>query len=127
MTERFSNQAVTTLSAAIITPALTSCTVTDATAFPTSGNFRIKIDSELLLVTGVAGTTFTITRGIEGTTAATHANGASVIHLLTKGSLEARVANRFISDLYANKPAAGIKGRLFIPTDGIYMEYDECA
>ncbi len=125
MTERFANQAVTTLSAAIATAAATSCTVTDATAFPTTGNFRIKIDGELLLVTRVSGTTFTVTRGIEGTTPATHASGAGVIHLLTKGSLEARVANRFISDMYANKPAAGIKGRLFIPTDGLYLEYDD--
>ena len=125
MTERFSNQAVTTLSAAITTTTATSCTVTDASSFPTSGNFRIKIDGELLLVTAASGTTFTITRGIENTTAATHASGADVIHLLTKGSLEARVANRFISDLYANKPAAGVKGRLFMPTDGIYLEYDD--
>ena len=59
--------------------------------------------------------------------AATHASGANVIHLLTKGSLEARVANRFISDLYANKPAAGVKGRLFLPTDGLFIEYDNGA
>jgi hypothetical protein len=39
--------------------------------------------------------------------------------------MEARVANRFIADLYANKPAAGVKGRLFLPTDGIFMEYDD--
>ena len=44
MTERFSNQAVTTLSAAITTTTAASCTVTDATTFPTAGNFRIKID-----------------------------------------------------------------------------------
>ena len=92
-----------------------------------SGNFRIKIDGEILIVTGVAGNTFTITRGAEGTTAATHANGASVIHLLTKGGLEARVANRFISDIYDNKPAAGVKGRLFLPTDGLFLEYDDGA
>ena len=127
MTERFSNQAVTTLSAAITTTTATSCTVTDATTFPIAGNFRIKIDGEILLVTAVVGTTFTITRGVEGTTAATHASGASVIHLLTKGGLEARVANRFISDLYANKPAAGMKGRLFLPTDGLFLEYDDGA
>ena len=127
MTERFSNQAVTTLSAAITTATATSCTVTDATRFPTAGNFRTKIDGEILIVTGVAGSTLTITRGAEGTTAATHASGASVIHLLTKGSMEARVANRFISDLYANKPAAGVKGRLFLPTDGLFLEYDDGA
>ena len=50
-----------------------------------------------------------------------------MIHLLTKGGLEARVANRFISDLYANKPAAGVKGRLFLPTDGLFLEYDDGA
>jgi len=125
MTERFSNQAVTTLSAAIATTTATSCSIIDATAFPTSGDFRIKIDGEILLVTGVAGATFTITRGMEGTTPATHAAGATVIHLLTKGGLEARVANRFVSDLYANKPAAGVKGRLFLPTDGLFLEYDD--
>jgi len=125
--ETFANQAVTTLSAAITSVTATSCTVVDATAFPASGNFRIKIDSEILIVTGVAGNTFTITRGAEGTTAATHANGANVIHLLTKGGLEARVANRFITDLYANKPAAGVKGRLFLPTDGLFLEYDDGA
>jgi len=125
--ETFANQAVTTLSAAISSVTATSCTVVDATAFPATGNFRIKIDSEILIVTARAGNTFTVTRGAEGTTAATHASGANVIHLLTKGGLEARVANRFISDIYDNKPAAGVKGRLFLPTDGLFLEYDDGA
>ena len=127
MAETFSNQAVTTLSAAITTTTATSCTVTDASTFPATGNFRIKIDNEIILVTAVATNTFTITRAQELTIAQTHASGATVIHLLTKGGLEARVANRFIADLYANKPAAGVKGRLFLPTDGLFMEYDDGA
>ena len=106
MAETFSNQAVTTLSAAITTTTATSCTVTDASTFPTTGNFRIKIDSEILLVTAVATNTFTDHARPGGHDRATHASGATVIHLLTKGGMEARVANRFISDLYANKPAA---------------------
>jgi len=127
MAETFANQAASTLSAAITTTTATSCTVTDATTFPTTGNFRIKIDGEILLVTAVAGSTFTVTRAQEGTVAATHANLAPVIHLLTKGSMEARVANRFISDLYANKPVAAVPGRLFFPTDGLFIEYDDGA
>ena len=127
MAETFSNQAVTTLSAAITTTAATSCTVADASAFPPTGNFRIKIDGEILIVTAVSTNNFTIARAQEGTTAATHGSGATVIHLLTKGSMEARVANRFISDLYANKPVAGVKGRLFLPTDGLFIEYDDGA
>jgi len=125
--ETFANQAVTALSAAVTSATATSCTVVDATAFPATGNFRIKIDNEILIVTVRAGNTLTVTRGAEGTTAATHASGASVIHLLTKGSLNARVANRFISELYDNKPAAGVKGRLFLPTDGLFLEYDDGA
>ena len=70
MIEKFANNAATTLSAAI-TATATSCTVTDASAFPASGNFRVKIDNEILVVTGVSGSTFTVTRGAEGTTAAT--------------------------------------------------------
>lgn len=127
MAETFTNQAVSTLSAAITTTTATSCTVVDATTFPATGNFRIKIDGEILLVTTRATNTFTVTRGQEGTVAATHASGASVIHLLTKAGLEARVANRLLSDVYANKPAAGTKGRLFLPTDGYFMEYDDGA
>ena len=59
MAETFSNQAVTTLSAAITTTTATSCTVTDASTFPATGNFRIKIDNEIILVTAVATNTFT--------------------------------------------------------------------
>ena len=127
MAETFANNAATTLSAATTTTTATTCTVASAAAFPATGTFRIKIDAEILIVTGVSGSTFTVNRGAEGTAAATHASGAAVIHLLTKGSLEARVANRFISDFYANKPAAGVAGRLFLPTDGMFLEYDDGA
>ena len=127
MTEKFSNLTANILSAAIATTTATSCSLTDAHSFPTSGSFRIKIDDEILLVTAVAGNTFTAARAVEGTVARTHASGATVRHLLTKGGLEARVANRFISDIYDNKPVAGVKGRLFLPTDGQFIEYDDGA
>lgn len=89
MAEVFANSAASTLSAAITTTGATSCTVTSATGFPSSGNFRMLVDSEIMIVTAVAGSTFTITRGAEGTTAATHANGAAVTHVLTAGALAA--------------------------------------
>jgi hypothetical protein len=89
MAELFANNAATTLSAAITTAVATTLTVTSATAFPSTGNFRVRVDSEIMLVTGVSGTTFTITRGAESTTAATHLNGATVTHVLTAGGLAA--------------------------------------
>src|SRR5207247_4762369 len=76
----------TTLNGAILAGD-TSLIVTSAASFPASGQFRILIGDELLLVTAVAGTTFTVTRGIENTTAAAHANGASIYHTLTAAGL----------------------------------------
>jgi len=87
MPELFTNNGASTLSAAIATTGATSLTVTSAASFPTGGNFRIIVDSEIMLVTAVAGTTFTITRGQESTTAATHTNGAAVNELLTAAQL----------------------------------------
>lgn len=127
MIEQFTNDAATTLAVTMNTAVTTTCVVTDASLFPTQGAFHIKIDGEILIVTGVSGNTLTVTRGEEGTTAATHSAGANVIHLLTKGSLEARIANRFITGPYDSKPSAGVKGRLFLPSDGLFIEYDDGA
>lgn len=69
----------TTLSAAITTTSATSLTVTSASGFPAVGTYLVQIDSELLLVTAGQGTTtWTVTRGVGGTTAATHTNGTAV-------------------------------------------------
>lgn len=87
--EQFANEAETTLSAAIETTDGTSISVTSASGFPDSAQYRIRIDDEIMLVTGGAGTTtWTVTRGAESTTAATHLNGATVTHVLTAAALE---------------------------------------
>jgi len=63
--------------------------VTSATGFPTAGNFRVLVDSEIMIATGVSGSTFAVVRGAEGTTAATHTNGATITHIVTKDSTRA--------------------------------------
>lgn len=80
--ERFGNNGSSTLNGSI-TDVAASLVITSAATFPTDGNFRILIDSEIVIVTAISGTTFTITRGAEGTTPAAHANGATVQHILT--------------------------------------------
>lgn len=85
--ERWSNSATSTLNGAI-TAGATSLTITSGTTFPSSGDFRIVIGTEIILVTVVSGSTWTITRGQEGTTAAAHSNGATVELYLTSGSLD---------------------------------------
>lgn len=86
----------TTLSADITTTGATTLSVTSASFFPTSPQFRVRVGTELMLVTGISGTTFTVTRGIEGTTAATHSTGDRISHDITAGSIiQASLARGF--------------------------------
>lgn len=87
--ELFANDASTTLNGAI-TNVETSLVVASAVGFPTTGRFRLRIDNEIIIVTAVAGTTFTVTRGAEGTSAAAHSNGANVYQIVTAEGLERR-------------------------------------
>lgn len=76
------SQQKTSLAAAITTTGQSSITVSDYLGFPTTGTFAILIDSEVLSVTaGHSTTTWTVSRGQQGTTAATHSNGATVTHV----------------------------------------------
>jgi hypothetical protein len=57
----------------------TSITVASASGFPTS-QFRIRIDDELMNVTGGFGTTtWTVSRGVNGSTATTHVTNSTVL------------------------------------------------
>ena len=85
--ERYANGVATTLASDITTTNGTSLSVASASGFPSTGNFRVLIDSELLICTAVSGTTFTVIRGAEGTTAATHSSGATVTHVLSRDGL----------------------------------------
>jgi hypothetical protein len=42
-------------------------------------NTIIQVDNEQMQVTGVSGNSLTVTRGVDGTTIATHANGSQVV------------------------------------------------
>jgi predicted outer membrane repeat protein len=66
------------LTAAVPDTVVTQITVNNPSAFPTSGQFTVQIGSEQMRVTGVAGNVFTVIRGFNGTTAATHAAGVAV-------------------------------------------------
>lgn len=114
-TEQYANQAQSTLSATIVAGDAT-LSVASAAAFPTVGNFQIVVDSEIMTVTAVSGTTFTITRGVEGTTAAGHSSGATVTQVLTRAGLLNVGQSLLLSDSYAALPSSSIV-RLFLPTD----------
>lgn len=61
--------------------------------FPSDGNFRIILETEVLLVTAISGSIFTVTRGAEGTTPAAHNAGVDVNSIITSASLKQRTAD----------------------------------
>lgn len=72
-----SGSASTTITGGSINSSITTITVVSAANFPSTGEFFI--DSEQISYTGKTSGTFTgCTRGINGTTAASHSNGATV-------------------------------------------------
>ncbi len=98
-----------TLSSSIDATA-TTLTVASATGFPTAP-FRVKVDSEVLYVTAVSGAVFTVTRGVDGTVAASHSGGAVVAqkqraHVVSCGSGTCTTADPV-------KTATGADGRSY--------------
>ncbi len=68
----------TTTLAGAVTDTATALTVSGTSGFPTAAPFRIKLGSEVMLVTALSGATWTVSRGQDATTAAAHSAGATV-------------------------------------------------
>ena len=75
-------RAATVLDGAI-NDSVTSITVDSAAGFPDVQDYLVKVGGELMRVTGGHGTTsWTVARGANGTSAASHADDAAVEHLV---------------------------------------------
>ena len=85
--EQFVNDASTTMNGTV-NATTTSFVVADASVFPTEGDFRLLVDSEVVLVTSVTANTLTVERGVDNTTAATHTNGTTIEAILTAGAID---------------------------------------
>lgn len=126
MTEQIANQALTRLAAELAKGA-TTLTVASTTRFPAEGSFRILIDSELMMVTAVEGTTFTVERGIEETADVVHVDGSTVTQILTAGGfatkadleegklLESEIPNTVATGEVADKSAGKL---MYVRSDG---------
>jgi len=98
---KYANNPQTTLAGAI-TVGDTSLSVASGSAFPATGQFTIIVGAEIMLVTGVAGTIWTVQRGYDGTAAAAHNQNAIVTGILTRAS--------FLNALYFDVRAYGAVG-----------------
>lgn len=94
-----------TLAAAITSTTATTCTVSDASLIEIG--WWLLIDSERLAVTGLSGTTATIQRGVGGSTAATHANAASIYRYLPPADI-AEATALLASVWYGWREAGGV-------------------
>jgi hypothetical protein len=103
MTRLYSSISVETILSAAITSSQTSMAVATGTGSALLGGvtlaagnvdqFTIAIDpdtanEEIVFITGNSGDTFTIVRGRSGSTAITHASGATVRHVMTSNDLD---------------------------------------
>ena len=104
MTRKFSSISVETTLASSISNSATSMTVASGTGSALMGGvtlapgnvdtFGIALDfdtqnEEIIYITEVNGDTFTIVRGVAGTSAISHTAGASVKHVLNSADLNA--------------------------------------
>jgi hypothetical protein len=122
--EQFSNAPQTTITEDL-TDVETDVDVASFAGFPAAAQYRILIESELMLVTAGAGTgTWTVTRGVEGTANVGHNSGATVTHVLTAGAIGQMRNDNVATTAYASIPAAGMAGRVFLPSDGLALQRD---
>lgn len=90
--EQYTNAGATTLSGngGSIDSSVTTFSVASGTPLPSSGPFRALCGTELMIVGAISGTTVSsVTRGAEGTSAASHNDGDAFAHVLTAYSLSA--------------------------------------
>jgi hypothetical protein len=107
-----------------------STTLLVSAAASQDGGFRILVEAERMLVTaGGTTTTWTVTRGIEGTTGASHASGIPIDAVLTAGGLDQIRSDISGLGVYASRPVLGMKtGDRYRCTDSPYeYVYDGAA
>lgn len=97
----FEKQSVGTLGAAIATTSATSVTMT--AGHDVQIGDTLVIDDEQFDVTAVSTNTLTVTRGLNGTTAATHLNGATVYCRRYPRDVEMAIAERVVGLRWASQ------------------------
>lgn len=84
---------------------------------PSSGTFRVLIDTEIVKVTGVSGSTWTIVRGDDGSTAASHTDGTTAYIIVTKAALNALVSIQSSDTEVSNQRILDFDGNFTVTDD----------
>jgi hypothetical protein len=89
-----------------------SILVTSSATFPVAP-YRIRIDSEIMVVTSTSGNTWFVDRGQEGSTAVFHPAGTDVFNVLSAGGILNMIRCHSFFGSYAAMPMPGKLGRLY--------------
>ena len=113
----YSSTAARTILSSSISNSATSITVDVVTGFPGSFPYTLiidqnTVDEEIIEVTAASGTTLTITRGVDGTTAVAHDAGSAVNHAVSARDYEE--PNAFLNS--GTLPIVNAKGDLLVAT-----------
>lgn len=121
--EQYKNQAVTTLNGAI-DDLVTSISVTDGSVFPSNGDFRIVIDTEIMTCTARTGNSLTVTRATEGSVATNHNDGSNVAHCLTAGAMYALIEKMVQYGPASSKTNQTTPGGIYLSNTNGLFRYD---
>lgn len=83
-----------------ITAGATTVNVDDGSALPVDGDVRLRCESEVMLYTGRTVNALTVERGVDGTTAATHADNLRIESVVTRDGIK-----RYIDDIMGGATA----------------------
>jgi hypothetical protein len=86
-TEQIENAYRTTLNGAI-NNSTTSVTVTDGSGYPADGYYLVTVEGEIMRVSSRSTNVLTVTRGVEGTTATGHGDGAGIVNMVATSQFE---------------------------------------
>ncbi len=121
--EKFSNRAHAVLSGTI-NNSVTSLGVDDGSVFPTDGNFRIRIDDEIMIVGARSGNTLSsILRAQEGTAAASHTAAATVNHYLTAEAVILAHQPSIVGAKFIRPSAQSTPVQLIMPWKGSFIAW----
>lgn len=116
--EQFANIGQATLNnGTTLSSGATSTTVSSGVNVPSSGTFRALIDTEIIKVTAVSGSTWTIVRGDDGTSAASHTDGATAYIIVTRAALNALVSIQNVDTEVSTRRVLDFDGHFGVSDD----------